>query len=81
MWLFKYDFRRQRTLCIETYKTLNKLNPGYMNNISKHRNTDRKIVTKPGNSKSQSSHFWNENPEELRSENMEYLTLPYKNFR
>ena len=52
-----------------------------MNNISKLRNTDRKILTKPGNSKTQSSHFWNEKPEELRSENMECLTLPYKKFR
>ena len=32
---------RQRTLCIEIYKTLNKLNPGYMNDIFKLRNTDR----------------------------------------
>ena len=31
----------QRTLCIEIYKTLNKLNPGYMNDIFKHRNTDK----------------------------------------
>ena len=34
-----------------------------------------------GNSKTQSSHFWNKKPKELRSENMEWLTLPYKNFR
>ena len=32
---------RQRTLCIEIYKTLNNLNPGYMNDIFKLRNTDR----------------------------------------
>ena len=25
------NLKRQRTLCIEIYKTLNKLNPGYMN--------------------------------------------------
>ena len=30
------NLKRQRTLCIEIYKTLNKLNPGY-----KLRNTDR----------------------------------------
>ena len=30
-----------RTLCIEIYKTLNKLNPGYSNDIFKLRNTDR----------------------------------------
>ena len=35
------NLRRQRTLCIEIYKTLNKLNPGYMNGIFKLRNTDR----------------------------------------
>ena len=28
-------------MCIEIYKTLNKLNPGYMNDIFKLRNTDR----------------------------------------
>ena len=32
---------RQRTLCIEIYITLNKLNPGFMNDIFKFRNTDR----------------------------------------
>ena len=32
---------RQRTLCIEIYQTLNELNPGYMNDIFKLRNTDR----------------------------------------
>ena len=35
------NLRRQRTLCIEIYTTLNKLNPGYMNDIYKLRNTDR----------------------------------------
>ena len=35
------NLRRQRTLCIKIYKTLNKLNPGYMNDIFKLRNTDR----------------------------------------
>ena len=35
------NLRRQRTLCIEIYKTLNKLNPGYMNDIFKLRNTGR----------------------------------------
>ena len=35
------NLRRQRTLCIEIYKTLNKLNPGYMNDIFKLRTTDR----------------------------------------
>ena len=33
--------RRQRTLCIEIHKALNELNPGYMNDIFKLRNTDR----------------------------------------
>ena len=32
---------RYRTLCIEIYKTLNKLNPDYMNDIFKLRNTER----------------------------------------
>ena len=35
------DLRRQGTLCIEIYKTLNKSNPYYMNDIIKLRNTDR----------------------------------------
>ena len=35
------NLRRQRTLCIEIYKTFTKLNPGYMNDIFKLRNTDR----------------------------------------
>ena len=35
------NLRRQRTLCIENYITLNKLNPCYMNDIFKLRNTDR----------------------------------------
>ena len=35
------NLKRQRTLCIEIYKTLNKLNPGYMNDIFELRNTDR----------------------------------------
>ena len=32
------NLRRHRTLCIEICKTLNKLNPGYMNDIFKLRN-------------------------------------------
>ena len=35
------NLRRQRTLYIEIYKTLNKLKPGYMNDIFKLRDTDR----------------------------------------
>ena len=35
------SLRKQRTLCIEIRKTLNKLNPGYMNDNFKLRNTDR----------------------------------------
>ena len=35
------NLRRQRTLFIAIYKTLNKLNPGYMNDTFKLRNTDR----------------------------------------
>ena len=35
------NLRRQRTLCKEIYKTLNKLNPSYMNDIFKIKNTDR----------------------------------------
>ena len=40
------NLRRQRTLCIEIYKTLNKLNSGYMNDIFKLINTDRLIREK-----------------------------------
>ena len=39
------NLTRQRTLCIEIYKTLNKLNPGYMNDTFNLRNTDR-LTTK-----------------------------------
>ena len=35
------NLSRQRTLCIEIYKTLNKLNPGYVNDIFKLRNKHR----------------------------------------
>ena len=35
------NLRKQRTLCIKIDKTLNKLNPGYMNDIFKLRNTNR----------------------------------------
>ena len=47
------NLRRQRTLCTEVYKTLNKLNSSYMNDIFKLRNTDRptREKAKPGNSK------------------------------
>ena len=34
------NLRRQRTPCIEIYETLNKLNPGYINDIFKLRNTE-----------------------------------------
>ena len=35
------NLRRQRTPCIEIYETLNKLNPGYINDIFKLRNTEK----------------------------------------
>ena len=35
------NLKRQRTLCIEIYKTLNKLNPVYVNDIFKLKNTDK----------------------------------------
>ena len=35
------NLRRQTTLCIGIYEILNKLNPGYMNDIFKRRNTGR----------------------------------------
>ena len=35
------NLTRQRTLCIEIYKTFKKLNPGYMNDILKLRNAGR----------------------------------------
>ena len=58
------DLSKYRTLCIEIYKTLNKVNLGYMNDIFKFRSTHRNM----------------ENMKCL-TENMESLTLPYKNFR
>ena len=36
-----YPNMNLRTLCIEIYKTLSKLNPGYMSDIFKLRNTNR----------------------------------------
>ena len=35
------NLRRQRTLCVETYKTLNKLNSDYVHDFHKLRNTNR----------------------------------------
>ena len=35
------NLRRQRTPCIEIYETLNKLSPGYINDIFKLRNTEK----------------------------------------
>ena len=35
------NLTRQRILCIEMYKVLNKLSPNYINDIFKFRNTDR----------------------------------------
>ena len=40
------NLKRQRTLYIETYETLNKLNPGYKNDIFEPRNTYRLIHKK-----------------------------------
>ena len=40
------NLRRQRTLYIGIYKTLNKLNPGYMSDIFKFRCTDRLTLEK-----------------------------------
>ena len=54
-----------------------------MNDIFKLRNIDRLIQKKYKLNLEilESSHFWNKKPNELQSENMECLTLPYKNFR
>ena len=35
------NLRKQRTLCIEIYKTLNKISLGYINDIFNSRNTDK----------------------------------------
>ena len=75
------NLRRQRTLCIEFDKTLNELNPGYMNDIFKLRNTDRPTrekyklkleIPKPI-----------QEQEAYRATVRKYRTpyLPYKNFR
>ena len=46
---------RQTKLCMEVYKIINELNPGYMNDIFKLLETNsRKIYDKPGNAKTQS---------------------------
>ena len=55
------NLRRQRRLCIEIYNTLNKLNPSYMNDSFKLRNTDKltpeKYKLKLGIPKPCPSHF------------------------
>ena len=40
------NLSRQRTLCIEIYKTLNDLNPSFMKNIFKERETNRLVPEK-----------------------------------
>ena len=40
------NLSRQRTLCIEIYKTLNDLNPSFMKNIFKERETNRLVREK-----------------------------------
>ena len=40
------NLKRQRTLCTGIYKTLNKLNPGYMNNFFELRNADKLVKSK-----------------------------------
>ena len=40
------NVRRLRTLCVEIYKTLNDLNPSFMNNILKLKINDREVPDK-----------------------------------
>ena len=40
------NVRRLRTLCVEIYKTLNDLNPGFMNNIFKLKINNREVRDK-----------------------------------
>ena len=40
------NVRRLRTLCAEIYKTLNNLNPSFMNNIFKLKVSDREVRDK-----------------------------------
>ena len=40
------DVRRLRTLCVEIYKTLNDLNPSFMNNIFRLKVNDREVRDK-----------------------------------
>ena len=42
VWLSKYEYKEIGNTVIEISKALNKLNPGYMNDIFKLRNTDRR---------------------------------------
>ena len=42
----KMNIRRLRTLCVESYKTLNDLNPGFMNNIFKLKIDGREVCDK-----------------------------------
>ena len=40
------NVRRLRTLCVEIYKTLNDLNPSFMNNIFRLKVNDREVRDK-----------------------------------
>ena len=42
----RMDVRRLRTLCVEIYKTLNDLNPSFMNNIFILKVNDREVRDK-----------------------------------
>ena len=42
----KMNVRRLRTLCVEIYKTLNDLNPSFMNNIFKLKINGREVRDK-----------------------------------
>ena len=69
------NLRRQRTLCIEIYKTLNKLNPDYMNEIFKlYRQTRQKNLSKPGNSKPNQATF---GTKRLRAYDIRSYGVPY----
>ena len=74
------EIRRIRTLALETFKSLNKLNPHFMKDLFNKRNTferrknnleiPRRNTVKFGDNsvKSLGPHIWNSLPEEIKSE-------------
>ena len=85
------EVRRLRTLALETFKTLNDLNPAFMKNlfakreVSKRRKNNLEIpnrnTVKYGDKsiRSLGPHIWNGLPEEIKNENSYDMFKEYLN--